>query len=591
MLRRPMILALAAPLFAARLVSAALPRPDHVVIVIMENHSYGQIIGSAEAPNINALAAEGANFVSAPTDPIAATSGSHALRHPSQPNYLELFSGNHQGVLQDGRPGTFNEPLSPPLPFDAPNLAASLIAAGLTFATYSENLPSVGFDGDSYSTDPAKSQYQRKHNPVANWQAADAPANYHVPFSANQPFSAFPGDAAGYAALPTVAFVVPDQQNDMHDGSIAQGDAWLKTHILDGYYQWAKTHNSLLIVTFDEDGNNTLTNQIATIFAGAMIKPGNYFESNINPPDARPPDGGLIIPTGTAMTHYNVLRTVEEIYGLPPIGGSANTPPITDVWRASDALMLNNSTRLHTNSGNDVLIGGFIIAGQTKKKVIVRGLGPSLKINGAPIPGTLPDPVIELHRGDGAIVAANNDWKDTQQTEIQNSGLAPADDREAAIAASLDPGNYTIVLSGRNNVTGIGLVEAYDVDRNSSARLLNLSARGRVQTRDDVMIGGVILGGADYSRVIFRGLGPSIPVAGRLADPVLELHDGNGAVIGSNDDWQQSQRAEIQMSGLAPSDDHEAAIIGNFAPGPYTVILRGKNETTGIGLVEAYKLN
>jgi acid phosphatase len=569
---------------------AALPHPDHVVIVIMENHSFGQIIGNSAAPNINALAAEGANIVNAAVDPGALTSGSHALRHPSQPNYLELFSGNHQGVLQDGRPGTASEPLSLPPPFNTPNLGASLIAGGLTFVTYSESLPSVGFDGDSYSTDPAKSQYERKHNPVANWQAADAPANHHVPPSCNQPFSAFPKDAAGYAALPSVAFVVPNQQNDMHDGSIDQGDAWLKTNILDGYYQWAKTHNSLLIVTFDEDGTNTLTNQIATIFAGAPIKPGNYTETNINPPDARPPDGG-ITPTGTAMSHYNLLRTIEDMFGLTPIGGSTNTPPVTDVFRAPDATMLNNSTRLRTGSGNDVLIGGFIIAGQNKKKVVVRGLGPSLKINGAPIPGTLPDPVIELHGSDRGTEAANNDWKDTQEIEIQNSGLAPADDREAAIVASLDPGNYTVVLSDRNNSTGIGLVEAYDVDRTSNARLLNLAARGRVQTRDDVMIGGVILGGADYSRVIFRGLGPSIPVTGRLADPMLELHDGDGAVIATNDDWQQSQRAEIQMSGLAPADDREAAIIGNFAPGNYTVILRAKNEATGIGLVEAYKLN
>jgi phosphatidylinositol-3-phosphatase len=569
---------------------AAPPPYDHVIVVILENKSFGQIIGNSAAPNINALAAEGANIVNAPGDPSATTSGSHALRHPSQPNYLELFSGSNQGVRQNGRPGTSSEPLSPPLPFTTPNLAASLIASGRTFATYSESLPSVGFDGDAYTSDPAQNQYERKHNPVANWQAADAPANNHVPFATNQPMTAFPQNAAGYSALPTVAFVIPNEQHNMHDGSIAQGDAWLKTNILDGYYQWAKTHNSLLIVTFDEDANNTPANQITTIFAGALIKPGNYPETNINPPDARPPDG-LITPTGTAMNHYNLLRTIEEMYGLASIGGSANTPPITDVFRAPDTSMLNNSTRLRTGSGNDVLIGGFIIAGQTKRKIIVRGLGPSLKINGTAIPGTLPDPVIELHRSDGAVAAANNDWKDTQQAEIQASGLAPLDDREAAISALLDPGNYTVVLSGRNNGVGLGLVEVYDIDQTSGARLLNLSARGRVQTGDDVMIGGVILGGADYSRVIFRGLGPSVPVAGRLADPILELHDGNGAVIGSNDDWREAQRAEIQTSSLAPADDREAAIIGNFAPGHYTVILRGKNETTGIGLVEAYKLN
>ena len=199
--------------------------------------------------------------------------------------------------------------------------------------------------------------------------------------------------------------------------------------------------------------------------------------------------------------------------------------------------------------------------------------------------------MIELHRSDGTIAAANNDWKETQQTEIQGTGLAPTDDREAAILASLDPGAYTVVLSGRNNASGIGLVEAYDIEQASAPRLLNLSARGRVQTQDNVMIGGMILGGTDYSRVIYRGLGPSIPVPDHLTDPVLELHDGNGVTIGSNDDWKQTQRAEIQMTGLAPNDDREAAIVGNYPPGQYTVILRGKSETSGIGLVEAYKLN
>ncbi|MFL6519117.1 MAG: alkaline phosphatase family protein [Chthoniobacterales bacterium] len=585
-----LLLAITLSTFSAPTVLRALPHPDHVVIVILENKSFGQIIGSPAAPNINALAAEGASIVNSASDPGAVTSGSHALRHPSQPNYLELFSGSHQGVLQDGRPGTSSEPLSPPLPFNTPNLAAALFASGYSFATYSENLPSVGFDGDSYSTDPAKTEYQRKHNPVANWQAADAPANNHVPFSCNQPFTAFPTEAAGYAALPTISFVIPNQQNDMHDGSIGQGDTWVKTQILDGYYQWAKSHNSFLIVTFDEDANNTATNQIATIFAGALVKPGNYPETNINPPDARTPDG-LITPTGTAMNHYNVLRTIEEMFGLAPLGGSANTPALTDIFRPANASMLNNSTRLRTGTGNDVLIGGFIIGGQAKKKILVRGLGPSLKINGTPIAGTLPDPVIELHRSDGAIAATNNDWRDTQQTEIQMSGLAPTDDREAAIVASLDPGTYTVVLSGRDNLTGIGSIEAYDVEQASPARLLNLAARGQVGTQDNVMIGGVILGGSDYSRVLFRSLGPSLPVADRLANPVIELHDQNGATIGSNDDWKQRQSAEIQASGLAPADDREAAIIGNFQPGLYTLVVRGKDNTTGIALVEAYKLN
>ena len=575
--------------------AAPLPRPDHIVIVIFENKSYSQIIGNSAAPNLNALAAEGANFANLPGDPGAATSGSHALRHPSQPNYLELFSGDNQGVRQNGRPGTSAEPLSLPLPFATPNLGASLIAAGLTFATYSESLPSPGFDGDAFSTDPTQNQYERKHNPVANWQAADAPANNHVPLAANQPFSAFPTDAAGYAALPTVTFVVPNEQNNMHDGSISQGDAWLKTQILDGYYQWAKTHHSLLIVTFDEDASNTPSNQITTIFAGPMIQPGNYFETNINPPDSRPADG-FITPTGTAMTHYNVLRTLTDIYGLAPIGESADTPPITDVWRVSDSILLNSSTRLHTGRGDEVLIGGFIVAGPAKKRVVLRGLGPSLKLNGNPIAGTLQDPMIELRKSDGLLLAANDNWRDTQTSEIQNAGLAPADGRESAISISLDPGNYTVVLSGKNDSTGIALVEAYDVDRASPARMLNISTRGRVQTGNNVMIAGVICGGTDYMRVVFRALGPSltingVPLAGRLADPTLELHDGNGATIAFNDNWRDSQPFEIHASGLAPGDDREAALIGNFPPGQYTAIVRGQSAATGIALVEAYKLN
>ncbi|HSV62728.1 MAG TPA: alkaline phosphatase family protein [Chthoniobacterales bacterium] len=807
-------LAIVASLAAAS-TTLALPRPDHVVVVIMENHSYSQIIGSADAPNISALALEGANFVNSPIDPASVASGSHALRHPSQPNYLELFSGNNQGTLQDGHPGTSSEPLSSAPPFNTPNLAASLIAGGLTFVTYSENLPSVGFDGDDYTTNPALTQYQRKHNPVANWQAADAPANHHVPFAVNQPFTSFPTNAAGFTALPTVAFVVPDQQDDMHDGTVAQADAWLKTHILDTYYQWAKTHNSLLIVTFDEDGDNTPSNQIPTIFAGPMVKPGNYFEMNINPPDTRTPDG-LITPTGTAMNHYNVLRTIEDIYGLAPIGGSANVPPISDVFvsiptsgpvivpnnlsttqgdtgnlfplfsskpiryqqvlaksqfsrfaaggetinsiafrahapgvpfaasvpqlqvglsttqknpdglsstfgdnvgpddvqvfsgalnvavnnpasssgvatfdivitfttpfhynpasgnllidiqniqggsevppldqemdatnatgdsvsrvynygdanataagqsggtaendttglviqfgtttnaapsptptPSPNTMLLNDSTRLRTGSGDSVMIGGFIVGGSVKKKVVVRGIGPSIKINGTPVPGTLQDPVIELHKSDGSILSVNDNWKDTQQAEIEATGLAPADDRESAISIALDPGNYTVVLTGKDGASGIGLVEAYDVEQGSPARLLNISTRGQVQTGDNVMIGGVILGGSDYARVIFRGLGPSIavggvPVPGTLADPTLELHDGNGAPLAFDDNWKDSQQAEIQQSGLAPSDDREAAIIGSYPPGQYTAILRGKNDTTGIALVEAYKLN
>ena len=323
---------LAASLVAATISSTAvgaLPQPDHIVIVIMENHAYSQIIGSASAPNINALAGEGALFANDPTDPTGATTGSHGTRHPSQANYLDLFSGNSQGVIGDGRPGTSAEPGSLALPFNTANLAASLFAAGFSCATYSEALPSKGFNGDSYTFNPPLHQYERKHNPISNWQAANAPVNHHVHPGANRRFAGFPTTPTGYAAMPRVSIVVPNEQHDMHDGTIAAGDSWLAAHI-GGYYQWAKTHNSILIVTFDEDGDRNPTNQIPTIFAGSQVTHGVYYEKNINPPDTR--SGTGVTNTGTAMNHYNVLRTIEDMYGLAPVGYSAGVPAITDCF-------------------------------------------------------------------------------------------------------------------------------------------------------------------------------------------------------------------------------------------------------------------
>jgi len=311
------------------------PQFDHIVVVIEENHSFSDIIGNVAAPNINALAAAGANIVNASTDPQGNTTGSHAVRHPSQPNYLELYSGSSQGTIQDGHPGTSSEPFSSSPPFTTPNLGAALRNAGFSFATYSQTLPSVGFDGDSSGS------YQRKHNPVANWMNDINPTANQLPSSVNQPFTAFQAIAAssgGFANLPTVSFVVPDQQNDMHDGTIQQADDWLKANIIDTYLPWATTHNSLLIVTWDEDGDNTASNQIATIFAGAKVKPGNYTETNLNsnnPHVGSPTDPGIQTPTGTAMNHYNVLSTIEDVYGLTHIGGSLNRRPVSDIFTMS----------------------------------------------------------------------------------------------------------------------------------------------------------------------------------------------------------------------------------------------------------------
>jgi len=461
-------------------------------------------------------------------------------------------------------------------------------------------LPAVGSEDDSATADPGKREYQRKHNPSVNWQSTDGSAYNHLPPSANQPFAPLPGQAGtGFPTdltqLPTVSIVVPNEQNDMHDGTIQQADAWLKANIIDTYYAWAKTHNSLLIVTFDEDDHSS-NNLIATIFAGPMVKSGQYPEPDINlanPDTSR--TGGTVTLTGTAMNHYNTLATIEDLYALPHIGGAIGRPGLTDIFVIPDTIFLNNSTRLIVGTGDNVMIGGFIIGGPGPKKVLLRGLGPSLNVNGTPLPGRLQDTVIELHKADGTLLASNDDWKSTQRGSIEASGAPPKDDRESAIVASLDSGNYTVVLSGKGGATGIGLVEVYDLDRAAAPRILNLSTRGNVQTGDNVMIGGIITGGADKAHVIFRGIGPSLksngsPIAGRLQDPMLEIHDVDGNKIAENDDWKDTQQTEVMQTGIAPTDDRESAFVGDFAAGHYTAILRGKNGT-GIGLVEAFKLN
>jgi hypothetical protein len=232
------------------------------------------------------------------------------------------------------------------------------------------------------------------------------------------------------------------------------------------------------------------------------------------------------------------------------------------------------------------------VRGTPSKRVLLRGIGPSLQVSGA-----LQDPVIELHDGAGATIALNDNWRTTQQTEIQQTGLAPTDDRESAIVATLAAGNYTVVLRGANNSTGVGLVEIYDLDIPSGSELVNVSVRADVQTNDNVLIDGTIIAGVTPRRVIFRALGPSlnsggVPVPGRLSDPVMELHDTNGALIATNDNWRSAPNAaEIQATTLPPPDDRESAILITLGPGNYTTVVRGVNGTTGIALNEIYRLD
>jgi hypothetical protein len=263
------------------------PKPDHVVLVIEENHDYSQINGSSSAPYINSLKAQGAWFTS-----------SHAIEHPSQPNYLDLYSGSNQGVTDDTVP-------PPGSQYTTANLGAGLKAKGLTFGGYSETMPSVGYTGGSSGTAP--NTYQRKHNPWVDWQGT---GTNQIPSTWNMPFAGFfPGD---FTTLPTVSIVVPNQNNDMHDGSISTGDTWVKNN-LDAYVQWTKTHNSLFILTFDEN-NGGGTNQIVTVFIGQMVKIGSYAET---------------------INHYTVLRTIEDMYGLAHAGAAGSATPILDCWNTT----------------------------------------------------------------------------------------------------------------------------------------------------------------------------------------------------------------------------------------------------------------
>jgi hypothetical protein len=258
------------------------------------------------------------------------------------------------------------------------------------------------------------------------------------------------------------------------------------------------------------------------------------------------------------------------------------------------AQLLNLSTRLRVQTGDNVLIGGFIVRGNQSKKVLIRGLGPSVKTDAGPVPGRLNDPVLELHNRSGATIATNDNWKDTQQSEIEASTIPPPNDRESAIVMTLSPGAYTAILRGKDNTTGVGVVEVYDIGLAANARLANISTRGFVGTGDNVMIGGFQAGpnNAAGTRVVVRAIGPSLAsesVPHPLEDPMLELHDGNGALIDSNDDWAESQQAEIVATGLAPTDPRESAMLVNdVEAGPYTAIVRGKDGGKGVGLVEVY---
>jgi hypothetical protein len=222
---------------------------------------------------------------------------------------------------------------------------------------------------------------------------------------------------------------------------------------------------------------------------------------------------------------------------------------------------------------------------------VVRALGPSLAVDGVPLPGALQDPTIELH-GPNNLVVTNDNWMDSpQKNQIMAAGLAPNDLRESAIFATLAPGEYTAIVAGVDGTTGVGLVEAYDLSTAPApSKLANISSRSFVGTDDDVLIGGIIVRGISAQPTVFRAIGPDVGVAGALPDPTLDVHDADGTVIAANDNWRSNQETEITASGLAPGNDLDAAIIVTLSVGNYTAVVRGADEATGIALVEAFAL-
>jgi|GEM_PF-1726233 len=343
--------------------------------------------------------------------------------------------------------------------------------------------------------------------------------------------------------------------------------------------------------TLDEhssfDGTNLFFN--GTGAAGRYGGPvpltyGNYGHLGNNAPR---PGSNLLPDLMNGVIYYYQTR-----YFISPLdleitrdSGIAITP-LTDQ-------LLNISTRLRVLTNDNVLIGGFIVTGNTPKRMIVRAIGPSL--TGLGISGALANPVLELHGPGGFATITNDDWRDTQQAEVQATGVAPGNNLESAIVATLPPGAYTAIVRGQGGGTGVGLVDAYDLEMWADAKLANISTRGFVDAGENVMIGGLIAGPLNSAtgQMLVRAIGPSLAglgVANALQDPALELHDGNGGLVASNDDWRDTQQTAIEATGIPPSNNKESAILSALSPGSYTAIVRGVGNTSGVGLVEVYKL-
>jgi lysophospholipase L1-like esterase len=279
----------------------------------------------------------------------------------------------------------------------------------------------------------------------------------------------------------------------------------------------------------------------------------------------------------TTAGHYQTAKGAHDALTLPFV---------------PNAKAVNIATRVFVDTGERVAIAGFIVSGDVAKKVLIRGIGPSLASNG--IPNFLADPTVTLFDEPGNPLMTNDNWTQSPDaTAIMNTGIPPKNDAESAIIATLAPGHYTAVLSGANASAGNGVIEVYDLESGANSTLENVSTRGYVGAGDDAMIGGLIIGEGELPIVVLRAIGPTLTSAGvadPLLDPTIELHDGNGAVIAFNDNWKDGQPQAVVATQFAPSDDRESVIVAFLAPGNYTAVVRGKGDTTGVALVEAYRI-
>ncbi|MEY2529071.1 MAG: hypothetical protein QOJ05_1161, partial [Verrucomicrobiota bacterium] len=368
--------------------------------------------------------------------------------------------------------------------------------------------------------------------------------------------------------------------------------------------QWIASPFEILSVNLYQDASHLLVRFNSHVDPISAVVPANYTLDQglaVSAAALGPDLDAVILTVPSLNQNQTYLLTVSDVMDTAP---SANT-----IWPQSQksfaaqfeqlpttARLANISTRLQVGTGDDVLIGGFIMRGPPSKRVLVRALGPSL--SGFGITNALADPVLELHDGTGALIATNDSWSDNyNRQEISDAGIAPSSPAEAVILTALPSSAagtaYTAIVRGANNGTGTAVVEAYDLDRTDSSKLLNISTRGSVQTDDNVLIAGTIASGPGTKKVLVRAIGPSLSIPGKLQDPTLELRNGNGSLLASNNNWRTDQEADIMATGLQPANDLESAILATLpaSNASYTAVVRGVAGSTGIAVVEVYALD